>query len=175
MWMLKEGTVHMGLIYLSILLVAIAFLIATVYICFVLKRLTNTMRSLSVTLGSAEEQVGKMTPVLLQTIKETDELIGDVTEKVQATDSMFDSVQLLGESVQSANTALQNGLGNLTDAEMDRKVKPFIEGIKWSEVAVQLYGTWKGQQPKQKNELMIKNELKIREKHDIVKVTGREG
>ena len=165
----------MGLIYLSILLVAIAFLIAVIYICFVLKRVTNTMKTLRGTLGSAEEQVGKMTPVLSQTIKETDELMADVTEKVQATDSMFDSIQLFGESVQSANTALQNGLGNLTDEEMDRKVKPFIEGIKWSEVAVQLYGTWKGQQPKQKNELMIKNELMVQEDHDIVEVTGREG
>lgn len=159
----------MGLIYLSILLVAIAFLIAVVYICFVLKRVTNTMQTLRGTLGSAEERVEKMTPVLSQTIKETDELIADVTEKVQATDSMFDSVQLFGESVQSANTALQNGLGNLTDEEMARKVKPFIEGIKWSEVAVQLYGTWKDKQPKQKNELMIQEE------HDIVEVTGREG
>ncbi|MEI3600159.1 MULTISPECIES: DUF948 domain-containing protein [unclassified Oceanobacillus] len=159
----------MGLIYLSILLVAIAFLITVVYICFVLKRVTNTIQTLRGTIGSAEERVEKMTPVLSQTIKETDELMADVTEKVQATDSMFDSVQLFGESVQSANTALQNGLGNLTDEEMDRKVKPFIEGIKWSEVAVQLYGTWKGKQLKQKNELMIQEE------HDIVEVTGREG
>lgn len=159
----------MGLIYLSILLIAIAFLIAVVYICFVLKRVTNTMKTLRGTLGSAEKQVEKMTLVLSETIKETDELMADVTEKVQATDSVFDSVQLFGESIQSANTALQNGLGNLTEEEMDRKVKPFIEGIRWSEVAVQLYGVWKGKQPKQLNE------LKLQEEHDIVEVTRREG
>lgn len=159
----------MELIYLSILLIAIAFLIAVVYICFVLKRLTNTMKTLRGTLGSAEKQVEKMTLVLSETIKETDELMADVTEKAQATDSIFDSVQLFGESIQSANTALQNGLGNLTEEEMDRKVKPFIEGIRWSEVAVQLYGMWKGKQPKQLNELTLQ------EDHDIVEVTRREG
>lgn len=159
----------MGLIYISILLIAIAFLIAVVYICFVLKRVTNTMKTLRGTLGSAEKQIGKMTLVLSETIKETDELMVDVTEKAQATDSIFDSVQLFGESIQSANTALQNGLGNLTEEEMDRKVKPFIEGIRWSEVAVQLYGVWKGKQPKQLNELMVQEE------HDIVEVTRREG
>lgn len=159
----------MGLIYGSILLVAIAFLITVIYICFVLKRVTNTMKSVSKTLSEVEEQVAIITPELSVTLKETDRLMDDVTEKVKATDSAFDSVELLGESIQSANAAFQAGLGNLTDEEMDKKVKPFIEGIRWSEVGVRLYTGWKRKKPIEKNELMIRDE------HEIAKVTGREG
>ncbi|MCM3741789.1 DUF948 domain-containing protein [Oceanobacillus luteolus] len=158
----------MGLIYLSVLLVAIAFLIVVIYLCFVLKRVTNTMKSLSVTLGEVEKQVQKITPELSATLKETDSLMDDVTEKVQATDSVFDSVQLLGESIQSANTAFQNSFGNLTDEEMDKKVKPFIEGIKWSEVGLTLFNQWKSKKPNDRNELMIRDDNEIA-------VTGREG
>jgi uncharacterized protein YoxC len=132
-----------GIIYISILFIATAFLIATIYICVVLHRMMRMMKSLSQTLGTVEKQVENMKPHLLATLKETDLSINDLEEKLKATDSMFDSVQILGESVQSANTAVQNGIGNLTEEEMDKMVKPYIEGIKWSEASLELFKKWK--------------------------------
>lgn len=159
----------MGLIYISILFIAIAFLVVTVYICFVLKRMTNTMKTLGNTLQGVEKQMEEIKPQIQTTIKESDALVDDVTEKVHATDSMFDSVQLLGESIQSANTVLQDNLGNLTDEEMDRKVKPYIEGIKWSEAGVQLFTQWKNGKSEEKNEIIVRNQ------NEMMKTTGKEG
>lgn len=159
----------MGLIYISILFIAIAFLIVTVYICFVLKRMTNTMMTLGRTLQDVEKQVETMKPEILSTIKESDALVDDVAEKVEATDSMFDSVQSIGESIQSANTVLQENMGNLTDEEMDRKLKPYIEGIKWSEAGVQLFTQWRSNKREGKNELIVRNQK------EIMNVPGKEG
>lgn len=141
----------MGLIYLSILLIAIAFLIVVVYVSIVMNRLTKTMKSLSTTLSGVEKQVQEMTPQLATTLKEADRLLDDATDKSGATESLFDSVQLLGESLQSANSAIQNSLSSLTEEEMDEKVKPYIKGMKWSEVAVTLYERWRQHKPNQNN------------------------
>lgn len=159
----------MELIYLSILFVAVAFALVAAYLCFVLKRVSNTMKSLGTTMIDVEKQLTYITPQLTETIRETDKLIEDVEEKAMATGSIFDAVEDFGTSISSANEAFQNRFGKLTDEEMDRKVKPFIEGIKWSEVAVQLYSSWQG------NKNDAKNEIIIRDRNEITEVTGREG
>lgn len=157
------------LIYISILLIAIAFFVVTVYICFVLKRVTNMMKTLTNTLQDVEKQMDDMKPTIQATMKESSRLVDDVSEKVQATDSVFDSVHLLGESVQTANTVLQDNIGNLTQEEMDRKIKPYVEGMKWTEAGLQLVTQWKEKDPKEKKEIMIRNQ------NEVMKVSGKEG
>lgn len=159
----------MELIYISILFIAIAFALVVAYLCFVLKRVSNTMRSLGSTMSNVEKQLTYITPQLTETIQGTDKLIEDVEEKVKATESIFDTVEEFGTSLSSANEAFQNRFGKLTDEEMDRKVKPFIEGIKWSEVAVRLYSSW------QENKNDEKHEMIIRDKNEVAEVIGREG
>lgn len=165
----KGGKLHMELIYISILFVAIAFALVVAYLCFVLKRVSNTMSSLGSTMSDVEKQLTYITPQLTETIQGTDKLIEDVEEKVKATESIFDTVEEFGTSLNSANKAFQNRFGKLTDEEMDRQVKPFIEGIKWSEVAVRLYSSWKENKNNEKHEVII------RDKNEVAKVTGREG
>lgn len=149
----------MELIYLSTILVAVAFAIIVVYLCFVLQRVSNTMKSLGSTIGEVDKQLHYITPEIIGTVQNTDKLVEDVEEKVKATDSLFDTLEDVGTSVTSANDAFQNQFGGLTDEEMDRKVKPFIEGIKWSEVGVRLYSDY------QRNKKDTQN----------VNMTGREG
>lgn len=159
----------MELIYLSLFMVAIAFAVVVVYLCIVLKRVSNTMKSLSSTLGEVEKQVNYITPQLSDTIKETDRTIDDAREKVEATDSLFDSVQGLGISLQNVNDVFHSRFGKMTDEEMDQKIKPFVEGIKWSEVGVKLYTTFQKNKPKDKNEVIL------RDNNEMIQVTGKEG
>ncbi len=165
----KGGKLHMELIYLSILFIAIAFAFVAAYLCFVLKRISNTMKTLGSTMSDVEKQLTYITPQMTETIRGTDKLIEDVEKKVKATDSIFDTAEEFGTSISSANEALQNRFGKLTDEEMDRKVKPYIEGIKWSEVAVRLYSSW------QENKNDEIHEIIIRDKNEVAEVTGREG
>lgn len=159
----------MELIYLSIIFVAIASVFVIIYLCFILKRVSDTMKSLGTTMSEVEEKLKYITPQLTETVQGTDKLINDVEEKVKATDSLFDSVEEFGKSITSANEALNQRFGKLTDEEMDQKVKPFIEGIKWSEVAVRLYSSY------QINKKDKQNEIIIRDKNAVAEVSRREG
>ena len=77
----------MEIIYFSILLISIAFAFVVIYLCFVLKRVANTMKSLGSTMIAVEEQI-KYHPQLTETVQGTDKLIEDVEEKMTATDSV---------------------------------------------------------------------------------------
>ena len=159
----------MDLIYLSILLLAIAFAIVVGYLCFILKRVSNNMKTLSSTMRYAEEQFKYITPELTKTIRETDKLVDDAADKVGATEGVFDSLEEFGTSIISANEAFHNRFGKMTDEEMDKEVKPFIEGILWSEAGVRLYSSW------QENKKAEKKEIINRNKNEIVEISGREG
>lgn len=159
----------MELIYLSLIIIAAAFLIIVIYLCFVLKRISNTMKSLGSALIDVERQFNYVTPQIGEIIRETDKTIDDVSEKVKATDNLFDSIEELGTSLQNVNEIYNSRFGKLTDEEMDQKLKPFIEGIKWSEVAVKLYTDYQESKPRTRNELIL------RDRNEIVQVTGKEG
>lgn len=133
----------MGIIYIGILFCSIAFAIVVVYICFVLKRISNTLGTLGKTMGELEKEVQYITPKLIQTMRETNGLIDDVDVKLKATDSAFDSIENAGVSLQALNQAYANNAQQLTDEQFQKKTKPFVEGIKWSEAALYLYSKWK--------------------------------
>lgn len=142
----------MGIIYVGILFCAIAFAMAVIYICFVLKRVSNTLRTMGRTMGEVDKEVQEITPQLLETIRETDRLIDDVDDKLKATDGIFDSLENTGTSLQSLNQAYASSANQLTDEEFQKKTKPFVESIKWSEAALYLYSKWKKDQPARNSE-----------------------
>ncbi|WP_087975102.1 DUF948 domain-containing protein [Oceanobacillus rekensis] len=159
----------MDIIYLGILLCSIAFAIVVIYISLVLKRLADTMKSLGTSMGELEKELEYITPQLTETVRETDKLVDDIGEKVRATDDLFDSVEDIGVTVNSLNEVYSEKSKTLSDVELEKKMKPFVGGITWSEAAVQLYTKWKATKRKDKNELMV-------QQTDIVPVkTGREG
>lgn len=155
----------MGMIYLGILLCSIAFAIAVIYISFVLKRLSNTIGSMGKTLGEVEKELQYITPQLKQTIREADKAVDDMAEKVKATDGLFDSIGDVGVSIDSLNQAYDNSIKKLSPEQFEKKTKPFVEGIKWSEAALFLYSKWKKEKPAEaKNDNII-----------TVNQTGKEG
>ncbi|MBY7141816.1 DUF948 domain-containing protein [Virgibacillus sp. NKC19-3] len=150
----------MGVIYLGILFCSVAFAVVVVYICLVLKRVSTTMEALGTTLGEVEKKFESITPEIKSTVERTEEMIDDMEVKFNATDSLFDTMENVGSSVNAMNHVYKQNRARLTDAEFQRKLAPFIEGIKWSEGAFLLYSKWKNKQPTGKNELMIQDENK---------------
>ncbi|WP_373894717.1 DUF948 domain-containing protein [Virgibacillus natechei] len=148
----------MGVIYLGILFCSIAFAVVVVYICLVLKRVSTTMDALGTTLGEVEEKFESITPEIQSTVQETEKMLDDMEVKLQATDSLFDTLENVGSSVNSMNHVYKQNREGLTDAQFRHKLAPFIEGIKWSEGAFLLYSKWKHEQPTDKNELMTQDE-----------------
>lgn len=141
----------MGIINVGILLCSIAFAIVVIYICFVLKRISNTLGTMGRNLNEVEREMQYITPQLKQSIRETDKLIDDVNDKLKATDSVFDSIENAGVSMQSLNQAYANSVKKLSDDQLQKQSKPFVEGIKWSEAAFYLYSKWKRDNPAKNN------------------------
>lgn len=141
----------MGIIYVGILFCAIAFAMVVIYICFVLKRVSNTMGTLGETLDEVDKKMQHVTPQLLKTIRETDKLIDDVDDKLKATDSVFDSIENAGVSLQSFNQVYAHSAKQLSDEQFQKKTKPFVESMKWSEAALYLYSKWKKDKPAKTN------------------------
>ncbi|WP_337018288.1 DUF948 domain-containing protein [Oceanobacillus massiliensis] len=159
----------MDILYLGILLCSIAFAIVAIYISMVLKRLTDTLKSLGSSMGELEREMEYITPQLTQTVRESDKLIDDISDKIKATDSLFDSAENIGASVNTLNEVYSEKSKNVSDVEMEQKMKPFVGGITWSEAAVQLFKKWKSTKRTGKNELMVQQTEMVPAK------TGREG
>lgn len=129
--------------YFVIFLGSIAFAIMIIYICLLLKRVSDSMKTVGNTLDKVEKQLQHVTPELKQTLSETVNLVDDVDSKLKATDSVFDTAQNIGTSVHSINDMYAMKRNNMSDEEIYNQAKPFFEGIKWSEAATQLYSKWK--------------------------------
>ena len=164
-----------GILYFTLMLLAVGFAIIVFYICYLLMRVAATVESVGNTAHEMEEKMKNITPEIENTIKESSDLVDDIYDKIKATDSVVDTVENIGTSVHTVNQVYKIKRDRTSDEEIFEKAKPFIEGIKWSEVATQLYSNWKGDKPSKSSkerQLVVEHEEK-----DIIplKQTGKEG
>ncbi|WP_052360758.1 DUF948 domain-containing protein [Oceanobacillus manasiensis] len=151
-----------GIFYLAILLLALAFALVSIYIAIVLKRLADNIKTMGNTLGEFEKELQYITPPLKETIRETGNTIDDIQEKLDATNSVFDTVDHVGTSVNTTNEFIQSNYSELSDEEMQEKTKPFQEAIRWSEAALKVFNMFKQtKKSNEKNELMLQNEKQL--------------
>ncbi|MDM8102173.1 MULTISPECIES: DUF948 domain-containing protein [Oceanobacillus] len=132
----------MPIISVGILLVAIAFAVVCCYIAFMLNRLTYNIRSLGKSVVKMEEEMNHITPEISTSLQEVNHLIDDTHEKLQATDSVFGSLEDVGTSVQSLNEAYKVKRQALDDAKLEEKLNLAMKGITWSEAAMQIYKSY---------------------------------
>ncbi|CDO03784.1 general stress protein [Oceanobacillus picturae] len=151
-----------GIFYLAILLLSLAFAIVSVYIAIVLKRLSDTIKSMGNTLGEFEKELQYITPPLKETIRETGATIDDIQEKLNATNNVFDTVDHVGTTVNTTNEFIQSNYTTLSDQEMQEKTKPFQEAIRWSEAALTVFNMFKKtKKSSKKNEIMVQNKTQL--------------
>ncbi|RLL39947.1 DUF948 domain-containing protein [Oceanobacillus piezotolerans] len=133
----------MEVIYFGILLCSIAFFIAVIYLSIVLRRVADVTRSLGYTLKDVEKQFNYITPALIQTIRETEKTVDEMGANLKATDSVFDSIHQVGESINNVNQTFKQYSDNMTEESFRKQIKPFVEGIRWGEAVLQVYSKWK--------------------------------
>jgi len=128
----------MAVIYVGILFVAIAFAIVACYAAFALSRFADTMRSFGRSMTELEKEMHYITPQLTESLQEADKLVDDLSEKVSATDSVFDRVEEVGTSVNVMNSIYREQKDALSEVDLEKKLQPFITGITWSEAFMQI-------------------------------------
>src|SRR5699024_12839168 len=107
----------------------------------------GTFESIGNTAHKMEEKMKNITPEIENTIKESSDLVDDIYDKIKATDSVVDTVENIGTSVHTVNQVYKIKRDRTSDEEIFEKAKPFIEGIKWSEVATKRYSNCKWDKP----------------------------
>lgn len=147
-----------GIIYYALVLGSVAFAVVVIYLCVLLKRVSNSMKTVGQAFEKVEAQLHHITPELKRTLQETGELIDDTEVKLKATDSVVDTIGNLGTSVQTVNKIYEHKKENVSEQEIFEQAKPFIEGIKWSEAIVQVFSNWKRNKPSNETALALKNE-----------------
>ncbi|QKY70986.1 DUF948 domain-containing protein [Lentibacillus sp. CBA3610] len=129
----------MDLVYIGVLMCALAFALVVVYASLVLKRAANTMESLSETLGEVEQKMQQITPELRKTMDETGKTIDDLQDKMAAADSLIMTLENLGTSINEGSRFLDRQSESASSFTSPKYRSRLTETIKWFDVAYKLF------------------------------------
>ena len=143
------------ILYLSVALIAIAFLILVIYLSKTLKSLQGTLDNVATTLSGLEQLDGvtKETTILLH---KTNELASDIQDKSESLNSVVDAVKDVGESVRKFNGSIQNVTTSMNHQLEENKDK-LVNVIQWGQVIFELKDKW--QERRQRKYVTQKEEL----------------
>ena len=130
-------------IYFGILLCSIAFFIAVIYLSVMLRRVANVTTTLGNSLKGVERQLEYITPELIKNIKESEKTVDELSENLAATDSLFQTADNVGKSIDNLNGTYQQYKEKITDEEFKKQRDAVVEAIKWGEAANQIISKWK--------------------------------
>ncbi|MFC4559632.1 DUF948 domain-containing protein [Virgibacillus kekensis] len=145
----------MELVYVGVLLCALAFALVVIYASLVLNRVASTMQTLGTTLNDMEKKMQQLTPELQNTVKETKKIVDDFEDKISATDGFFDALHNIGISVNSSNRILNQQAKKLPEYTSKQSLDRLSEGIKWGDAGYQLYKKWKN---RNNHEIVVRDE-----------------
>lgn len=146
----------MDFVYVGILFFALAFALVTIYMCYVLIRVSKSMKSLGSLFGEIEDKLHYLTPELRNTLRETEKLVDDFNEKVTATNGLFDAMGNAGNSINSCNRLLDKQAKKLPEYDSAESIARLTEGAKWADVAFKMFRRWKKNSVK--NELVVQQD-----------------
>ncbi|WP_182201151.1 DUF948 domain-containing protein [Paraliobacillus salinarum] len=130
-------------VYISVFIISIAFAITAAYISVVLYRIKKMLITVSKSVDEADEEINTLIPRLQAMIRETDRTIDDATVKMKTTDNVIKTAEHVGETIHTLHGTVQDYTTNLSEQEVEEKTKPFVKGIKFSEISLYLYKRWK--------------------------------
>ena len=131
----------MELIYISALLVALAFAYLTFFIVKTLMGVSSTIQSLDHTVSELETKMKEISHESEQLVHKTNSLTDDIQHKVESTDGMFDSLHNVGESLNNINDALSRGAAHFS-MQSSKQTDQLTHIIRWSDAAMNLYSTY---------------------------------
>nr|WP_244963629.1 DUF948 domain-containing protein [Anoxybacillus rupiensis] len=116
-------------------MVAIAFFILVVYLVKTLKRVQDTLQSLTKTIEGMEKQVNEIGTETSQLLHKTNAVADDVQKKMESLNRLFDTVKQVGATIQTFNDSLAKQLSS-----NEQKV---IQAVQWGNAFLEIWGKWK--------------------------------
>lgn len=151
------------ILYLSVALIAIAFLVLVIYISKTLKALQETLSSVSKTLVGLEKQLDGVTSETSVLLHKTNALADDIQHKAESLTSVVDAVKDIGNTVNQFNGTLKT-ITNTFDGQVEQNKEKISQIIQWGDVLLELKDKWKARK-QAKNESVLKETKRVRQEH----------
>ncbi|GHH97326.1 DUF948 domain-containing protein [Neobacillus kokaensis] len=141
------------ILYLSVALVAVAFLVLVIFISKTLKTLQVTLDSVSDTLKGVEKQLDGVTRETTLLLQKTNALADDIQQKSANLNSVVDAVKGVGVTVSNFNGTLQN-ITKTVDRQVDESKEKVSQIIQWSNVILELKDKWQERKQAKKVDIL---------------------
>jgi len=129
------------ILYLSVAVIAIAFLVLVIFLSKTLKSLQITLESVSKTLVGLEGQLDGVTKETAVLLHKTNALADDIHRKSESLNTVVDAVKGVGESVNKFNQSVQTIVGSV-DRQIDQNKEKISQIVQWSNVLLELKDKW---------------------------------
>ncbi|MFE8697050.1 DUF948 domain-containing protein [Cytobacillus sp. FJAT-53684] len=130
------------ILYLSIAVIAIAFLILVIYLSKTLKSLQVTLDSVSKTLVGLEKQLDGVTRETTDLLHKTNELALDIQHKSESLNSVVYAVKDVGDTVRGFNGSIQKITSSI-NSQLEENKEKISSVVQWSQVFLEMKDKWK--------------------------------
>ncbi|RKD68751.1 uncharacterized protein YoxC [Sinobaca qinghaiensis] len=134
------------LLYISALIVAIAFAVLVIFIVQTLKAASSTMQNVAGTLDRVEKQVEGITTESEHLVQKSTLIVDDVQKKSQSLNGLFESLKDVGDSVQSINYTFKE-MSDTVTTQSKHQSDQVARAMQWGNAAIDLYTRWQARQP----------------------------
>ncbi|CAM3855775.1 DUF948 domain-containing protein [Alkalicoccus chagannorensis] len=136
------------LLYISILIIALAFAMLVIYFVATLKALRKTMDNVTTTVEELQEQVNGITNESTNLLHKTNALADDIQHKSDTLNSIFLAAQDLGVTFQNMNTSVKR-VSDTVSKQADERSEQAAKAVQWGNVALELWTRWKKKKAEQ--------------------------
>lgn len=137
------------ILYLSVALIAIAFLVLVIYVTKTLKTLQTTLSSVSNTLTGLEKQLDGVTKETTELLQKTNALADDIQVKSQNLNSVVSAVKNVGTTVNKFNGTLKT-LTESFDIQVEENKEKISQIVQWGNVFLELKDKWSAKKQEKK-------------------------
>lgn len=131
-----------SLLYISALIVAVAFAILVFSLVKTLKSANKTLDHVASTMAGLEKQINGITKETEELLQRTNQLADDIKGKTESFNTVFASFKELGDSVGQVNKSLRH----VSDTVSEQTVKQsenIAQAVQWGNVVIDLYTKFK--------------------------------
>ncbi|MGG3466387.1 DUF948 domain-containing protein [Neobacillus pocheonensis] len=143
------------ILYLSVALIAIAFLVLVIYLAKTLKSLQETLSGVSGTLRGLEKQLDAVMGETHLLLQKTNALAEDIHQKSKDLNSVVVAVKDVGTTIAGFNGTIKN-ITTSVDQTVEESKEKVAQIIQWSNILLELKDKWQAR--KQANNEGISNE-----------------
>lgn len=131
-----------AILYISALIVALAFAILVIYLIKTLKSATKTLENTSATVEALEKQLRGITTESELLLKKTNALADDLQQKSESLNTVFGAAKELGESMKTLNQSVHQVSDKISD-QTSRNAETVSQAVQWGQAVLDFYTKFK--------------------------------